>query len=354
MITRRRLAGMALIVALAVSVVYAFFYDRTKEYLSEEFLMDTLVSIKTYGNDLDDLKKATEQAFTEMRRIEDLTDRFAEPGTPAYAASDVCRINEQAGKKAVTVSSDVFAMLELSQKYYTLTKGAFDVTIGPVVDVWGFGKPDQKVPGADMLKGALALVNNNDMVLDKQNMTVFLKNDGMCLDLGGIAKGYATQKAAEILEETGIQGALINAGGNIRVLGVKDEKTPWKIGIQDPRDSSRLIGTLDLKEESCVTSGDYNRYFMSEQVRYHHIISPFTGYPAAENMSVTVITQDAAVADILSTALFILSPQEALTLAEELPDTEAFIVTAEKQILFTNGLKNVEVRAGEGYRYDKS
>ena len=355
MITKKRLAGMALAVVLAIAVLYGLIFDRTREYAGEEFLMDTLVSIKVYGTDLEHLKQVTGKAFAEIRRIEGLTDRFAEPGTPAYAASDVCRINEQAGKKQVTVSDDIFAMLELSQKYYTLTKGAFDVTIGPLMDIWGFGNPDPKVPGTEILKSALLLVNNKDMVLDKQNQTVFLKRPGMVIDLGGIAKGYATQKAAEILAEDGIDGALINAGGNIRVLGRKDKKTPWKIGIQDPRDASRLIGILDLEDASCVTSGDYNRYFLVEQIRYHHIISPVTGYPAGENISVTVITKDAAVADILSTALFILNPQEALRLAEELQDTEVFIVTSAKQILHSAGLKDkVEVRAGEAYRYDKS
>jgi len=356
MITKKRLAGMAFAVILMISVIYyGLIFDRTREYAGEEFLMDTLVSIKTYGNDAEHLKQVTGQAFAEMRRIEDLTDRFAEPGTPEYADSDVCRINEQAGKTPVAVSEDVFAILELSQKYFALTKGAFDITIGPVIDVWGFGKPDQQVPGEEMLKNALVLVNNNDMVLDKQHRTVFLKKTGMVIDLGGIAKGYATQRAADILKQDGISGALINAGGNIRVLGRKAKKTPWRIGIQDPRDSSRLLGSVELDEESCVTSGDYHRYFMSGQTRYHHIISPYSGYPAGENMSVTVITKDAAVADILSTALFILSPQDALMLAEELEDTEALLVTAAKQILHTGGLKNkVEVREKEAYHYDKS
>jgi len=352
---RRRLASAALLAAAVMLIFAALLLERPREYSGEEFLMDTLVSIRVYGSDVEKLKKATELAFVEMRRIEDISDRFAEPGTAAYSASDVCRINEKAGQEPVAVSSDVFRMLELSQEYFRLTKGAFDVTIGPVADSWGFGRSQQGVPEKEQLEKARKLADNGALVLNASAQTVFLAKAGMKLDLGGVAKGYATERALEVLQEKGIEAALIDAGGNIRVLGSKDGKTPWKIGVRDPRDPSGLLATLDLTGGSCVTSGDYNRYFEADGTRYHHILSPYTGYPARENISVTVLTEDAAAADILSTALFVLKPQEALVLAEELEDTEAMLVTAQRDILMTSGLKNkAELLAGEGYSYDKS
>jgi thiamine biosynthesis lipoprotein len=328
--------------------------QQISEYQSEEFLMDTLVSISTYGTDTDFLKQASEKAFSEIRRIADLTNRFPEPGTIASQTSDVVRINEMAGIKAVVVDEDVFRMLELAQEYNRLTEGAFDITIGPVMDLWGFGRKTQKIPTPEELQKVLALVDSRKLILNEKTYSAFLSQKGMSLDLGAMAKGYAVEKAVQILKEQGIDQAMVNAGGNIRVLGQKEEKKLWKVGIRDPRNVSALVGILSLQDESAVTSGDYNRSVQINGETFHHIISSQTGYPATHNMSVTVITQDSFKADLLSTVLFLLPPQKAYDLGSSLADTEVVIVTTDKRILYTPGLQGrIEITAGEEYRYDR-
>lgn len=344
--------GIPLLALLAGQLYLSFF--KSREYHSDEFLMDTLVSISTYGTDTDLLQQATQDAFAEMRRLSDLTNRFVVEGS-TVERSDVARINEMAGISAVKVNEDVFAMLKAAKEYSVMTNGAFDLTIGPLMDLWGFGSPKQHVPTPEELQKTLGLVDWGKLILDEKNRTVFLAQRGMSLDLGAVAKGYAVEKAALVLQEKGIENALINAGGNIRVLGAKKENQPWKIGIQDPRDSSELLAILNLENGSAVTSGDYNRTFTVENKQYHHIVSPLTGYPAEFNMSVTVITPDSFQGDLLSTALFLLDSEDALRLAESLPDTEAIIVTEENKILVTSGLKDrIEVKQRERYSYDQN
>lgn len=341
--------GIPLVLAAVFSGLH---FKQPIEYKSEEFLMDTLVSISTFGTDTDLLQQANRDAFAEMRRLAELTDRFSTTDTASQSTSDVNKVNAMAGIKPVQVDPDVFAMIEASQEYYVLTRGAFDITVGPLMDLWGFGKNEQHVPDAQELEQALSLVGGNKLVLDKNNRTVFLTQPGMSLDLGAVAKGYALEKAAGVLQQSGITRALINAGGNVRVIGEKAKDTPWKVGIQDPRASSVLIGVLDLDNEAATTSGDYNRTFTVDGKQYHHIISPLTGFPANSSISVTVITPDAFKGDLLSTALFLLDPAEALKLAETLPDTEAIIVNSQKKILTTTGLADKAAIKAVGYSYD--
>lgn len=347
-----RLAQLLLVVAVIV-IVALLYCRREKEFTSERFLMDTLVSIRAYGRDEDKLKEAVTAAYSEMQRIADLSDRFPSPGSAAYRASDVCLINENAGIAPVRVHEDVIEMLILAKRCHALGNGAFDVTIGPVMDLWGFAGKNPHVPLPEKLAGALALVDSGKLIIDEQKQTVFLERRGMKLDLGAVAKGYATEKAVRVLKNRGVARALIDAGGNIRVIGSNSRNAPWKIGIRDPRKSDGLIAVLSLTDSSAVTSGDYYRYFEAGGDRYNHILDPRTGYPARSNMSVTVITEDAGFADILSTAFFILNPEESVELAEKMKGVEAVIVTADRRILHTPSLLGrIEIKA-EGYRYDK-
>jgi len=330
------------------------YFRRSYEYSSEQFLMDTLVSIKAYGKDPATVKKAVAAAYAEMRRIADLVDGFPLPGTVAYSSSDVCRINELAGKEPVRVANDTLAMLLLAKKYHKLSDGAFDVTIGPLMDLWGFGGKNPHVPSPEQIRAALTLVNSNDLLLDEENHTAFLRRAGMKLDLGAVAKGYATEKALQLLAQQGIDKALIDAGGNIRVLGSNTHNAPWKIGIKDPRKADAIVAVLPLTDSSAVTSADYYRAFEENGRRYHHILDPRNGYPATHNISATVVAKDAGQADILSTVFFVMPPDKALKLAATLPGVELFLVTADKRIRHSESLLGtVEVRQGEAYRYDQ-
>jgi thiamine biosynthesis lipoprotein len=338
-----------LLLAGGVTLLYQ---QRTREYASEQFLMDTLVTIRVYGHDPDVLKAAVAAAYDEIHRIADLADRFPPPGTSACRSSDVCRINEQAGIAPVRVDADTLAMLALAKKYHDLSAGAFDVTIGPVIDLWGFAEDNPTVPSPRSITESLALVDNNRLLINASAQTVYLQNVGMKLDLGAVAKGFATEKAIKILEKYGIKKALIDAGGNIRVLGSNARNTPWRIGIKDPRKADAIVAILALEDAAAVTSGDYYRYFEVEGQRYHHILDPRSGYPASANKSVTVISKDAGLADVLSTALFVLKEEEAVTLAEKL-GVDLFLVSAEGLISHTAALADrIEVKPGGAYRYD--
>lgn len=353
--SKLRLSFLIVLPLILAVVLIGLYIEQPNEHNSEEFLMDTLVSISTFGADTDLLQQATRDAFAEMRRITELTDRFSSSDNSSFNTSDVNRINKMAGVQPVQVDPDVYAMIEAAQEYYLLTKGAFDITVGPLMDLWGFGKNNQHVPDQQELQDTLSIVGGDKLILDKKNRTVFLSEKGMSLDLGAVAKGYAVEKAASILQQHGITKALINAGGNIRVIGEKSAHNPWLVGIQDPRAASELVGVLKLINEAATTSGDYNRTFTIDGKQYHHIISPLTGFPSVSNISVTVITPDAFKGDLLSTALFLLDSKEALNLAEKLPDTEVLLITSKKEILVTTSLKDkVEINATERYSYDKN
>jgi len=344
-----------LLALLVVAVVTAPLYlHREKEYKSDRFLMDTLVSIRACGRDEEKLKEAVTEAYAEMQRIADLSDRFPAPGSAAYKASDVCRINENAGIAPVRVHREIIEMLLLAKRYHALGKGAFDVTIGPVMDLWGFAGDRPKVPPQGKLAEALSLVDSRKLIVDEQKQSAFLERRGMKLDLGAVAKGYATERAARVLKSRGVASALIDAGGNIRVIGKNAGKRPWRIGIKDPRKSDGIIAILSLMDGSAVTSGDYYRYFETGGRRYNHIIDPRTGYPAAGNMSVTVMAENAGVADCLSTLFFVLGAEESMELAGKSGGADIFLVTADRRILHTPSLKgSVEVRSGEDYRHDQ-
>ena len=347
------LGTLALVLITGVFSLRRLQADR--EYSSDQFLMDTLISIKVYGRNPETLKKAVAEAYAEMRRIAELADSFPPPGSAAAETSDICRINAQAGKRPVRVDGDTLGMLVLAKKYCELSGGAFDVTVGPLMDLWGFGGKNPQLPPADRIKAALAKVGSKDLVLNQQDGTVFLRRAGMKLDLGAVAKGYATEKALQVLKNHGIEKALIDAGGNIRVLGRNTHDAPWRIGIKDPRKSDAIVAVLQLEDASAVTSADYYRGFEAGGKRYHHILDPRTGYPADHNISVTVVTNDAGLADILSTVFFVLTPDEALELAGKMAGVELVLVSADRRIRHTPSLQGaIQVQPAAGYHYDPS
>lgn len=346
---------LCIVVLVAVVVVASFRYgQRTREYGSDQFLMDTLISIKVYGNDTEIMKKAVAAAYAEMRRIAELADGFQQPGTATCSSSDVCRINAMAGKQPVQVDADIMAMLLLAKKFGELSEGALDVTVGPLMELWGFGGSNPHLPSPDLIRATLPIVNSKDLLLDAENRSAFLRRAGMKLDLGAIAKGYATEKALQILAKHGIRKALIDAGGNIRVLGKNRQNAPWRIGIKDPRKKDVIVAVLQLEDASAVTSGDYYRSFEAGGKRYHHILDPRSGYPADRNMSVTVVTKDAGLADTLSTVFFVLPEERALEMAGKMPGVDLLLITADGRIRHTPHLKGrLEMKSGGAYRYDQ-
>ncbi|MEN6325454.1 MAG: FAD:protein FMN transferase [Syntrophomonas sp.] len=343
--------GAVLILLVTIGAGCVDKSSQIKEYTRENFIMDTLICIKVCSSDPELASKALQEAFAEFNRIANLTDKFAEKNLSDPEISDVYRVNKNAGIYPVKVSDDTLIMLEKSNYYAGLYGGAFDVTVGPVLDLWGFGQTQYRVPTDKELKSGLALVGYRKMVIDKEQKTVYLPEKGMEIDLGGIAKGYATDMAAKKLRQMGIKSAIINAGGNIYALGSKPDGSAWLAGIQDPRNEKNIIAVLGVKDTAVVTSGDYERYFIQDGVRYHHILDPSTGQPARKVISTTIVASNATDADVLSTTLFVLGSGQGTDFVKKVPNTNAVFVDDLHNIIYTKEINN-QIDFGDGGGYN--
>lgn len=337
----RRSASIAviLLIILTLGTGCAGKSVKVQEFSRENFVMDTLLKISVYTTDPQLGKQALDEAFAEFSRINALADRHGDNKAVDLENSDIYKINANARRKPVQVSEDTMAMLEKSNRFADLSGGAFDITIGPVVDLWGFQQNERHIPSDEELRTKQALVDYRQIVLDREQKTVFLPQNGMALDLGGIAKGYATDMAVKKLRQLGVTSAMINAGGNVYALGSKPDGSLWRVGIQDPRDDQNIIAILSVEDAAVVSSGDYERYFSVDGVRYHHILDPSTGKPANQMMSTTVVTSSATDADVLSTALFVLGPERGRQLLEQLTDVRAVFVDAAQKVTYSESLE---------------
>jgi len=300
-----------------------------------EFMMDTILTLKIY--DKKD-EKILDEAFNRLKEIENRMSSTIEN-------SDISLINENAGVKPVQVHEDVYYVLKTAKYYATLSNGAFDPTIGPLVNLWHISSDEQKerdsIPTEEQIKAALELINYNDLELLEDNQ-VFLKRKGMQLDLGAIVKGYAADEVKRIFEENGVKSAIIDLGGNIYALGQKEDGTPWNIGITNPFEPGiSYVGVLKAKEKSIVTSGDYERYIIYNGKRYHHILSTETGYPTENEVtSVSIISDKGIDGDALSTTLFVLGVDKGLDFVNKLDGIEAVFITKDKKVIPSEGIKS--------------
>lgn len=256
--------------------------------------------------------------------------------------TEVDKLNEKSGVEKVKVNDDIYKLIDKSINYSKLTGGAFDVTIGPVVKLWNIGLDTARVPTKDEITKALPLIGYKNIELDSDSKTVYLKNKGMVLDFGAIAKGYIADEVAEVLRNSGVKKAIIDLGGNIYALGSNKEDKPWKIGIQDPDlERNEIIGYIYSSNKSVVTSGIYERFLEKDGVKYHHILSPFNGYPYDnEIMGVTIISDLSIDGDALSTSTFALGLNEGLKFINSVPNVEAIFITKDHKVYLTDGLKN--------------
>ena len=267
------------------------------------------------------------------------------------ADSAIAKINAHAGKESVKIDDETFFVLETAKNYAQKTQGAFDPTIGSLVALWNvtgnenFGS-GPKVPSYEEILKVQKLVGYDKLILDARQKTAFLQEEGMLLDVGAIAKGYAADVLAEKICQNGITKATLDLGGNVYVLGEKQKNTPWNVGIRTPSftENSTLL-SIPLQDTSLVTSGMYERYFEENGKKYHHILDRKTGFPAENDiLSVSIVCESSMLADILSTACFVMGKDKALSfLAQEASERalEAIIVDNQKRIWYTKGLKNI-------------
>ncbi|GAB1347841.1 hypothetical protein MASR1M107_00520 [Ignavibacteriales bacterium] len=280
-----------------------FSQDSTQYYElnASKNLIGTVVDVKVYAPDIAKGKATLYYAFREIERIDSLL-------AWQIPSSEISAINSAAGVSPVKISFETFSLLERSISYSRLSSGVFDITIGPLTQLWGFNG-DSDARGSVPLQHLLELLQTARVIREAKaeckDTSAFLLNKGMSIDLGGIGKGYAIDRASAILKKNGLNSFLFNAGGDILVSGMKNENQKWVIGIKHPRDESKLFGSVELTDLAIATSGDYERYFEHNGVRYHHIIDPSTGFPATKSTSVSIVAESAERADALATILFI-------------------------------------------------
>jgi len=299
----------------------------------QRIMMGTVVSMTVFTHDEERGRDAIEAAFAEVARVEALTSRHAEEG-------ELSRINTAGRRRErVAVSRELATVLERSLHFSRLSGGAFDVTVAPLVALW-LGPDGVRVPSAAAVRAALPKVDYRKLKVNTGAGTATLPAS-MTVDLDGIAKGYAVDRAVRTLRLRGIEAAIVDAGGNIGLLGEPPRGGMWRVGIKHPRGEG-LLGTLFLERGSAATSGDYQHFVVVEGVRYHHILDPATGRPATGVMSVTITAARAIDADALSTTVFVLGAEKGMKLVEELDGVEAVIVTggeAVDGIIVSSGLK---------------
>jgi len=300
----------------------------------QRVMMDTAVELRFETAPGSAADAIAESVFTEIERLEKLFSR-------SLPESDVSRVNFQAGVSSVPVSSDVLHVTEKALHYGEISGGAFDPTIAPLIDLWGFFGQDYRLPAKDEIEAVLPLVDYRLLAVDRNNSELFLPDRDMALELGGIAKGYIVGRSLEILKESGISSAFVNAGGDIGLIGLRPDGTSWRIGIRHPRDANKVIAVIPAEGGAVVTSGDYERTFEVSGVNYHHILDPQNGMPAVLLTSVTIVADTAIAADALSTTIFVLGPDQGLALIEQLSGVEGVLITPDLEIIVSSGLVDI-------------
>ena len=293
--------------------------------------MGTLVEVTLSEDDTEKTQQAIDRAFDEMSRLESLMSTHL-PG------SEISKLNEQAGKGYTRLSPEILDVLQAAIVWSQQTGGAFDISIGPVVKLWRFADEKPTVPSPALLEQAVNAVDYKNIHIDE--VMVRLNKPGMALHLGAIAKGYAVDRAMAVLKENGIQNAMINAGGDLTVIGARALNKPWKIGLQHPRKPENIIASFNLAEGSVATSGDYQRYFLHDKKRYHHILNPEDGQPARGLISATVITALTMDADALATAVFVLGAEKGIQLLDSLGGAEGMVILESGEALFSKNLQS--------------
>jgi thiamine biosynthesis lipoprotein len=275
---------------------------------------------------------AFDAVFAEFERLDSLLSVWRE-------GSDVNRLNAAAGITPVPVAQETLEVLTLSHQMADLTDGKFDITFAALSDLWKFDHDQNNVvPAPERIQERLPLIDFRAVSVDVPARTAYIAGRGMRAHLGGIGKGYAVDRSVSVLFRHGVRDFMIQAGGDMYVSGKRGDR-PWRLGIQDPRGSAdQVFAALELADASMSTSGDYERFFIKGGRRFHHILDPDRGEPADLCRSVTVVADRAAIADGLSTGVFVMGPEAGMALVERLPQVEAVIVTADNRLLVSSGL----------------
>ena len=292
--------------------------------------MGTVFEITAYVSDNERAEIAFKEVFNEVNRLDKLMSNYKED-------SNLSKVNREAVSGSVSCDDELAYIIEQSLKYGDVTKGAFDITVGPLMKKWGFFREEGRIPDKKELELVLGWVSYKNVIVEQKPKSLYsgvhhyervisFKNPHTQVDLGGIGKGYAVDSAMKLLRNNGIRSALINFAGNVYACGSPPGRKSWIIGLQHPRNSKDIIGSFEITDKAVSTSGDYEKFFTINGERYSHIIDPRTGRPVKGIASVTIIADNATKADALSTGVFVLGLEEGMKLIEKLPDVEGIIV----------------------------
>ena len=294
--------------------------------------MGSSLRVAIWTNDETSASAAAAQVFSEFERLESLLSIWKD-------GSDVVRLNAAAGRVPVAISRETIDVLAAARMASEMTDGKFDITFGALSDIWKFDHDqDNTIPDRASIEKRLPFVDYRAVQVNAAKATAFIARPGVRIHLGGIGKGYAVDRAVRILTGRGFADFLIQAGGDTYAAGTNNGP-PWTLGIADPRGNHGAFAAVQVRDATLSTSGDYERAFVKDGVRYHHLIDPDRGAPARGCRSVTIVARSATTADVLSTGVFIMGPAAGIELIEKLPDVEGVIVTASNEVLVSSGLK---------------
>jgi thiamine biosynthesis lipoprotein len=316
---------------LSLVLVASAFAPRARAGWMErtEAIMGTRVYVQLWADDAAKGNEAIDALMAEMRRIDNLMSHYK-------PESQLSQINARANREPVQVDKELFDLIKLSTHYSQITEGAFDITYASVGYLYDY--PRHVHPTDAQIKAALPAVNWRNMLLDEAHHTVRFEHPGMRIDLGGIGKGYAVDRCVAILQARGFQRAVVTAGGDSRIIGDHMGR-PWLVAIRHPDNPKKVVTRIPLSDSAMSTSGDYERYFDENGVRYHHIIDPRTGHSASKVRSATILAPTATQTDGMSKTAFVLGPEKALEIINRMPEYDAVFVCPDGRVLYSTGLR---------------
>jgi FAD:protein FMN transferase len=340
---KRKIITLLLIIAIVFNLSGC---SKKNERYQAQFLelFDTVTTIVGYAKDKDTFTKYAEMVYDNLKTYHELYDKYND----YEGINNIKTINDNAGIAPVKVDQKIIDLLLFAKDAYELSDGEMNVAYGAVLEVWhdyreiGTEEPDKaEVPPIELLEEKAKHTDISKVIIDDANNTVYLEDPDMSLDVGGVAKGYATEQVSQIVKENGMESMLLSVGGNIRAIGGRDNKEPWSVGIQNPdlESDEQYVLITQVEDLSVVSSGDYERYYTVNGKRYHHIIDPDTLMPADYFREVSIICMDSGLADVLSTTLFNIPMEDGLKLVESLEGTEAMWVAKDGEVTYSTGFE---------------
>lgn len=326
-----------LITLLAFSLLFLISCSNKQVYRRTRFYMGTTVEfdVPIGKRSARDVKKICDIAESEISRLNEMLSIFDK-------SSIVSKINNDEEKRSVKVSPELFQLIKRAKEYFVLTQGAFDITVEPLVELWGFGPGKKMPPDIQKIKDVLQYVGLDKIGLDEKGETLTFGDPRMRIDFGGIAEGYAVDEVVKIFKRHNITKALINIGGDLYCIGTRADNRDWSVGIKDPENKDEILVRLKIRDKAIATSGNYENFYIYNNRRYTHIIDPRIGYTVSNNLaSVTIIADDCTTADALATAVFVLGESKGLKLIDKLSGIECLLVVKRKgkqELLMSRGM----------------